>query len=100
MNIIKLVLRIGKDLNMVDFCVAESRTVSSVRANIYTLDYSCFIEDNNFTNKTYINGKPHLFEREIKLKKGDVLELSNEDFDFATRIISIARGNYRIFCNL
>ena len=81
-NISKPVFRIGKERDRVDFCVTENRTVSRVHATIYTRDGSCFIEDNNSTNKTYINGTPLLPEREIKLKSGDVLTLSNEDFDF------------------
>ena len=81
-NISKPVFRIGKERDRVDFCITENRTVSRVHATIYTRDGSCFIEDNNSTNKTYINGTPLLPEREIKLKNGDVLTLSNEDFDF------------------
>ncbi|MCR4640346.1 FHA domain-containing protein [Ruminococcus sp.] len=81
-NISKPVFRIGKERDRVDFCVTENRTVSRVHATIYTRDGSCFIEDNNSTNKTYINGTPLLPEREIKLKSGDVLTLSNEEFDF------------------
>jgi len=81
-NISKPVFRIGKERDRVDFCVTENRTVSRVHATIYTRDGSCFIEDNNSTNKTYINGTALLPEREIKLKNGDVLTLSNEEFDF------------------
>lgn len=81
-NIDRPVFRIGKERDRVDFCVTENRTVSRLHATIYTRDGSCFIEDNNSTNKTYINGTPLLPEREIKLKNGDVLRLSDEDFDF------------------
>ena len=81
-NIDRPVFKIGKERDRVDLCVTENRTVSRVHATIYTRDGSCFIEDNNSTNKTYINGTPLLPEREIKLKSGDVLTFSNEDFDF------------------
>ena len=40
------------------------------------------MEDNNSTNKTYINGMPLVQEREIKLKNFDMLTFSKEDFDF------------------
>ncbi|MBO7473278.1 MAG: FHA domain-containing protein [Ruminococcus sp.] len=84
-NIDKPVFRIGKERSRVDFCVTENRTVSRLHATIYTRSGSCFIEDNNSTNKTYINGTPLIPEREIKLKSGDVLKLSNEEFDFTDR---------------
>ena len=81
-NIDKPVFRIGKERDRVDFCVTENRTVSRLHATIYTRNGSCFVEDNNSTNRTYINGTPVLPDREIKLKNGDVLKLSDEEFDF------------------
>jgi len=81
-NIDKPVFRIGKERDRVDFCVTENRTVSRLHATIYTRNGSCFVEDNNSTNRTYINGTPVLPDREIKLKSGDVLKLSDEEFDF------------------
>ena len=79
------VFRIGKERDRVDFCITENRTVSRHHATIYCRDGSYFIEDNNSTNKTYINGTPLIPEREIKLKDGDVIRLSNEEFDFTDR---------------
>ncbi len=81
-NIDRPVFRIGKERDKVDFCVTENRTVSRLHATIYTRNGSCFVEDNNSTNRTYINGTPVLPNREIKLKSGDVLKLSDEEFDF------------------
>lgn len=81
-NIDRPVFKIGKERDKVDLYVSENRTVSRLHATIYTKNGSCFIEDNNSTNRTFINGTPLLPEREIKLKDGDVLKLSNEEFDF------------------
>lgn len=81
-NIDKPVFRIGKERDRVDFCITENRTISRLHATIYYRDGSCFVEDNNSTNRTYINGSPVLPDREIKLKNGDVLKLSDEEFDF------------------
>ena len=81
-NIDKPVFRIGKERDKVDFCITENRTVSRVHATIYTRSGSCYIEDNNSTNRTYINGTPVPANMEIKIKSGDVLKLSNEEFDF------------------
>lgn len=81
-NIDKPVFRIGKERDKVDFCITENRTVSRVHATIRTQNGSCFIEDNNSTNRTCINGTPVPPNMEIKLKNGDVIRLSNEEFDF------------------
>ena len=81
-NIDRPVFKIGKERDRVDFCVTENRTISRLHATIYTRNGSCFVEDNNSTNRTYINGTPVLPDREIKLKNGDVLKLSDEEFDF------------------
>ena len=81
-NIDKPVFRIGKERDKVDLCITENRTVSRVHATIYTRSGSCYIEDNNSTNRTYINGTPVPANMEIKIKSGDVLKLSNEEFDF------------------
>jgi len=81
-NIDKPVFMIGKERDKVDFCITENRTISRVHAIIRTQNGSCFIEDNNSTNRTYINGTPVPANMEIKLKNGDVLKLSNEEFDF------------------
>jgi hypothetical protein len=81
-NIDKPVFRIGKERDKVDLCITENRTVSRVHATIYTRSGSCYIEDNNSTNRTYINGTAVPANMEIKIKNGDVLKLSNEEFDF------------------
>ncbi|MCR4795934.1 MAG: FHA domain-containing protein [Ruminococcus sp.] len=82
MKIDKPVFRIGKERDRVDFCITENRTISRLHATIYTRNGSCYVEDNNSTNRTYINGTPVPADTEIKIKNGDVLKLSNEEFDF------------------
>ena len=81
-NIDKPVFRIGKERDRVDLCVTENRTVSRHHATVFTRNGSCFVTDNNSTNKTYINGTPVPPDTEIKLKNGDILRLSDEDFEF------------------
>ena len=78
----KPVFKIGKEHARVDFCVTNNKTVSRVHATIIIRDGSCFVIDNNSTNKTFINNSPIPVQTEIKLKNGDVLKLSNEEFDF------------------
>ena len=56
--------------------------MSRVHATLYVRGGECFVQDNNSTNRTFVNGEPIAVQTEIKLKKGDVLKLSNEEFDF------------------
>jgi len=81
-NIDKPVFKIGKERDRVDLCVTENRTVSRHHATVFTRSGSCFVTDNNSTNKTYINGTPVPPDTEIKLKNGDILRLSDEEFEF------------------
>ena len=78
----KPVFKLGKERAKVDFCVTGNKTVSRVHATIYVRNGECFVQDNNSTNRTFINGEPVAVQTEIKLNKGDVLKLSNEEFDF------------------
>lgn len=78
----KPVYRIGKERAKVDLCVTDNKTVSRVHATVYKRGDECFITDNNSTNRTFINGTPIPVQTEIKLKSGDVIKFSNEEFDF------------------
>ena len=73
---------IGKERARVNFCVTENKTVSRVHATILRKTDGYYITDNDSTNKTYINGTQIPALTEIKLVSGDVLKLSNEEFDF------------------
>ncbi len=78
----KPVFKLGKERAKVDFCITGNKTVSRVHATLYVRGGECFVQDNNSTNRTFVNGEPIAVQTEIKLKKGDVLKLSNEEFDF------------------
>lgn len=78
----KNVFVIGKERAKVDFCVTENKTVSRCHATIYRRSDGCYVSDNNSTNRTFINGSPIPVRTEIKLNNGDVLRLSNEEFDY------------------
>lgn len=81
-NINKPVFRIGKERSYVDYFVANNSTVSRLHADIITKNNHCFICDNNSTNKTRINGNIIPSGQEIELKTGDLITLSNEEFEF------------------
>ena len=78
----KPVFKLGKERAKVDFCITGNKTVSRVHATLYVRGGECFVQDNNSTNRTFVNGEPIAVQTEIKLKKGDVLKLSNEEFEF------------------
>lgn len=73
---------IGKERAKVDYAVTENKTVSRVHATIFCRKDGCVIVDNNSTNRTFINGSPIPAASEIRINSGDVLKLSNEEFDF------------------
>lgn len=78
----KPVFKIGKERANVDYCVTGNKTVSRVHAEIVNKSGACFIYDNNSTNKTYLNGTEIPVQIEIKLRDGDIIKMSNEEFEF------------------
>lgn len=76
---------IGKERAKVDYCVADNRTVSRVHATIFRREGGYLIQDNNSTNRTFINGTPIQPMTEIKIKPGDTVRLSNEEFIFSEK---------------
>ena len=85
--ITKSYFRIGKERAKVDFCVTNNNTVSRVHATIILRDGGCYIMDNNSTNRTFINSSPILPQTEYSLQGGDVLRLSNEEFDVIEELV-------------
>lgn len=71
---------IGKERAKVDYCVTGNRTVSRVHAMIFRRDDGFYIQDNNSTNRTFINGTPIQPMTEIKINVGDEIRLSDENF--------------------
>ena len=80
--ITKHVFTIGKERARVDYCVTNNRTVSRFHATIYRRNDGYYVVDNNSTNRTFVNGSPIPVQTEIRLRNGDILRLSNEEFDF------------------
>ena len=73
---------IGKERAKVDFCVTNNNSVSRRHARMTIRDGKCYICDLGSTNCTYINGTKLSPNQEIALIPGDVVKLSNEEFDF------------------
>ncbi|MGM9972548.1 MAG: FHA domain-containing protein [Clostridiaceae bacterium] len=74
--------KIGKDRNIVDYCVEDNNAVSRNHAHILTKNGGYFIYDNNSTNKTYIDEEAVPAYSEVPIHPGSRLRLGNEEFDF------------------
>ncbi|MDE6020255.1 MAG: FHA domain-containing protein [Ruminococcus sp.] len=74
--------RIGSERKYVDYWVNDNSTVSRSHADILTREKRYFIIDLNSTNKTYVDGRAILVDKEVELFDGTRVRLSNEDFVF------------------
>lgn len=77
----KIIFRIGKARNYVDYCISDNTTISRKHAYIITKGEEYFIVDTNSTNHTFVNGSKIQVETEVKINPGDKIRLSNEDFE-------------------
>lgn len=73
---------IGKERAKVDYCVTNNNSVSRRHAKIRVQSGKCYLSDLGSTNSTYINGTKIAPGQEVALIPGDVIKLSNEEFDF------------------
>jgi len=78
----KNVFTIGKERAKVDYCVTNNKTVSRMHATVYRRGNVYYIVDSNSTNGTFVNNSRIPAQTEVKLNNGDLLRLSNEEFDF------------------
>ncbi len=81
-KITKPVFRIGKERSYVDYFVSNSNVISRSHADIIIRDNRYFITDLNSKNKTYVNGRMIMPNREVEIFDGDTITLANEDFLF------------------
>ena len=80
--ITKNVFTLGKERARVDYCVTNNKTVSRFHATVYRRSDGYYIVDNNSTNGTFVNNARIPAQTERKLNNGDILRLSNEEFEF------------------
>lgn len=78
----KPVFRIGKERSYVDYFVSNNNTVSRIHADFIIGQNQYFVRDNNSTNHTFINGIEIGKNMEREIFDGDMITLSNEDFEF------------------
>jgi len=76
------IIRLGRSNDQVEYTIGGNSTIGRVHARLIVRDGKCYIIDNKSMNKTYLNNKELLPEKEYLLNNLDVIRLSNESFEF------------------
>lgn len=78
----KTEIKIGKKQELCDYVITDNKYIGRFHARILVENGECFFEDNNSTNKSYINNKQVSAGQKILLKDGDEIKLANLRFRF------------------
>ena len=73
---------IGKDSLHVDYCIKDNGTISRQHAIIRLGQEGLYLEDCNSTNGTWLNGNKVSNGKAEILRNGDVIRISNEEFEY------------------
>lgn len=73
---------LGKDPSQTDYCITGNSAISRVHAVIISTASGYDVSDKNATNGTFVNGVKVAAFQKMPLKDGDILCLSDEDFEF------------------
>lgn len=75
---------LGKDPSQTDYCITGNSAISRVHAVIIYNGTGYDVSDKNATNGTFVNGVKVAAFQKTPLRNGDILRLSDEDFEFKT----------------
>lgn len=78
----KQLFKIGKERVNVDYCISDNSTISRIHVQITYRGGEYYIMDMKSTNYTYVNGNKLAANQEVKLRNGDKIKLSDEEFEF------------------
>ena len=78
----KPTFRIGTEQSYCDLFICDNNYISRSHADIVTRDDRYYIVDRNSTNKTFVDGKVILAEKEVEIFAGTQIRFANEDFIF------------------
>lgn len=81
--------KIGRKEEICDYVVDNNLAVSRLHAIFYITDNGCLIEDNNSSNKSYINEKLLQKGERVLLHAGDVVDLGREIFTFGVEEVEM-----------
>lgn len=73
---------LGKDMLHADYRIENNGSISRKHAMITSGRNGVYIQDCNSTNGTFINGTKLESERPVLLNNGDIVKLSNEEFEY------------------
>lgn len=75
-------VKVGREASSCDFVITNNKLVGRIHAIIIKQGQNYFIEDNNSTNGTFINGTKLSKMGKNKISHGDEIKLANEVFIF------------------
>lgn len=81
-EITKEVFHIGREGGFVHFYIGDNPTIGAIHADIFIDGGKYFISDRNSVNHTYVNGNMVMAGSPVQLSSGDVIQLSDEQFEF------------------
>lgn len=76
------IFKLGKDEQYVDYCIKGNPTVSRNHADIVRKQDGFYVVDKGSLNHTFLNGKLIEPKKAQKLKKGDLVQIADEVFEF------------------
>lgn len=81
-SIDQAIFHIGSDRNYANYAITDNSTVSHAHANFVLKGKAVFVVDCCSRNHTFLNGTMIPPNQEMPLSHGDIVRLSNEDFEF------------------
>ena len=76
------IFRLGKEEKFVDYVIHDNEAISRSHANIISRNGRYFLQDNNSTNHSFLNGQQCVSNVELPLQDKASIRLGNEEFQF------------------
>ena len=78
--------KIGKSKVQADYSIENNSAISRAHCEINRRNGVNYLRDLNSTNGTFVDGKRLAPDEEVLLKKGTIVRMGDEDFEFHLRI--------------
>lgn len=76
------IFRLGKEEKFVDYVIHDNEAISRSHANIISRNGQYYLQDNNSTNHSFLNGQQCVSNVELPLQDKASIRLGNEEFQF------------------
>lgn len=73
---------IGRERKTSNYCIADNSSISRSHVTLIARGGVTYLMDMNAANGTYVNGVKVMANQEVALKNGDIIKLSDEEFEF------------------